>query len=247
MENNLTVKGVSYQKGVIKFDSFETYKAQAQDVADYINGLELTEENYSLVKKDLADARKVVKGLDDARKQLKKEMLEPYQAFEKQIKELQSIIDKADKQLREQVKAMDDKAREAKRDDIRVVFDKRVHLYPNIKNILENPFDAFLKPQHLNKTMTLNKVEKEMVKWLEDIEKELTVLLNMDDENAIKFYLTNGYDFARAIEQAKEFAEQKVAKEEELHEDEFVTVTISKNDLGAVIQLLTNNKIDFKL
>ena len=247
MENNLTVKGVSYQKGVIKFDSFETYKTQAQDVANYINSLELTEENYSLVKKDLADARKVVKGLDDARKQLKKEMLEPYQAFEKQIKELQSIIDKADKELREQVKAMDDKARNEKRSQILDVFNKRVHLYPNIKNILENPFETFLKPQHLNKTMTLNKVEKEMVKWLEDTEHELTVLLNMEDDNAIKFYMTNGYDFTRAVEQAKEFAEQKVAKEEELHEDEFVTLTISKNDLGAVIQLLTNNKINFKL
>ena len=104
-------KSGTYSPAVVKFDKFEYYKEQANEIAEYINTTVLTNDNIKEVKKDLADARKVVKGLDKIRIELRKELLVSFNDFEKQVKEIQKIIDDADTNLRDQVKALEEQER----------------------------------------------------------------------------------------------------------------------------------------
>lgn len=191
MENNLTteLKPIQYTKGIIKFDAFDEYVKQATAVAMYINSLELTQDNIKMVKKDLADAKKVVNGLETKRKEIKRAMLEPYNELEKQIKQLTSIIDEADENLRKQVRLLEEQERATKKQNLEIIFNNRLQQYPDIESIIPEPFNRFIQPQMLNKTMTLKKVEDMMVQWLEQRQTEITTINDMDDSDVMVEYI----------------------------------------------------------
>ena len=192
------LKPIRYQAGVITFESFEEYKSMAQEIASYIDSLELNETNIKQVKKDLADAKKVVSALEIKRKEIKKAMLTPYDALEKQIKELNAIISVADSRLRQQVKEYEELERQAKNSVIRDIFDKRIELYPDIKNIIREPYERFLTPKHLNKTTTLKSVEAEMTDWLERVQKDIDIIVKMDDAEVMTEFVQS-LDLAEAM------------------------------------------------
>lgn len=70
--------------------SFPTYLdliERAKAVADTIDAFEINEDNVKEAKEILANARKLTGALDDRRKEIKKQILAPYQILETQIKE----------------------------------------------------------------------------------------------------------------------------------------------------------------
>lgn len=199
MDRELIVKDIRYKTGVVNFNNYETYVKQAKKIASYIDSVELTEDNIKQCKNDLADARKVVKALDRVRIDIKKALLVPYDDFEKQVKCLQKIIDDADSKLRSQVKEIEEKEREDKKMRIKEVFDKRIAMY-DIADYFDDPFEMFLVPQYLNKTMSLVKVEKEMTMWLEHMQKDIDIIKIMDDADMIMADYIMTLDISEAIE-----------------------------------------------
>lgn len=199
MDNQLISKDIQYTTGVVKFNNYEQYYERACEVARYIHSVELTEDNIKQCKTDLADARKVVKALDQVRIKVKKELLKPYQDFEEKIKALQKIIDDADGRLREQVKEIEENERMKKKDAIREIFNKRVAMY-DINQYLSDAFDLWLTPKHLNKSMSLAKVEKDMTQWLEHAQKDIDTIKSFDDADVILTDYIMTLDINEAIE-----------------------------------------------
>ena len=75
--------------------NYEELKIEIQGKAnDYMN-LVYTADQVKDAKKDRANLNKFVEALESKRKEIKKQITEPYSAFEKQEKELVGIVNKA--------------------------------------------------------------------------------------------------------------------------------------------------------
>ena len=75
--------------------NYEELKTEIQGKAnDYMN-LVYTADQVKDAKKDRANLDEFVEALESKRKEIKKQITEPYSAFEKQEKELVGIVNKA--------------------------------------------------------------------------------------------------------------------------------------------------------
>lgn len=243
-------KSGTYSPAVVKFDKFEYYKEQANEIANYINTTVLTNDNIKEVKKDLADARKVVKGLDKIRIELKKELLVSFNDFEKQVKEIQGIIDQADSKLRDQVRAIEENERQIKEANIRVIWDARICMY-DIDKYINEPFYRWLQPAHLNKTTSLKKAETDMTEWMEAKQKDIDMILTFDNADIILAEYVETLDVSMAIKivnDKKKLAEQMREQIEDADsEDSALFLIKGKSNINYAIFLLKENGIKFEV
>jgi Protein of unknown function (DUF1351) len=206
MEN--VIQQIKVIKGNVVFGAYRELKRQATDLAEQIANLEVTEDNVKISKKLLAEVNKRVNTLEDKRKEIKNTMLEPYKVFEDQVKEIVGIVKDADAIVRNQVKAMEEKEREAKEKMLWDLWHKRIKQY-SFQQIV--PFLDFAQARHLNKTVSIDAVEKEMVQFLEKVDADLKVINQLNDvQDHVNAYL-NTYDLGQAmiiVKQEKERKEQ---------------------------------------
>lgn len=237
---------VSFAAAPVSFPAYEVYKKQAQEIADYIGGLEVTEDNVKQIKQELASCRKVTDELNRRRIAIKKMVLKDFNEFEAQVKDLIFIVDEADSQLRTKVRQMEEEEREAKRQAIKDIWDKRIGLY-SIGKVGQDPFGKFCIPRYLNKTTSMKVVEKDMTEWLEMTEMDLSLLLTMGPEYQAEYGIC--YNTAKAIRNVndrktrEEVAEK--AAEEEIEETAVFTVYGAKN-IAFARTLLDTNWIKYK-
>lgn len=105
---------------VQQFDwNFADLKAYIDQATQKYVGLVVTEENL----KSMEDTQKEVAGLrtkiDAFRKKVKKQLNEPYEKFEGQIKELLAIVEAVEKPLQKQILAYEDERRQTKEAELR--------------------------------------------------------------------------------------------------------------------------------
>lgn len=213
MENNnfenemmLQLQQIQVVQGSIVFSQFENIKQQAIQLAEDIQTVEVNEDNLKQSKKLLAAVNKRCKELDDERIRIKKLMLEPYTEFEEQVKEIVAIVKDADAIVRQQVKDLEEAERMDKQQQLEELFHKRKILY-TLGDLI--PFEDFLKPKHLNKTTSIEAVEKDMVEFLEQTEKDVKVLKNLPDVNAHVSAYIGQYDLALAMTQVNQEKERR--------------------------------------
>lgn len=165
--------GLQVGQGFIKFSNYEKIMNEAVDFLADIKTVSVSTDNISQSKKGVAEIRKRFNLLEDERKAIKKAMLEPYLTFEIQVKEIGKVITEADNFVRNQIRALEEIERNDKKTSVEALFKVRIEQY-DFKDLFT--FDDFLKPQHLNKTVSINKVEEELVDWLTAIENDLTAI-----------------------------------------------------------------------
>ena len=245
MENELmkedqvtnAIQKISVVQGSITFGAYEELKRQATALAEQIATVEVTEDNVKVSKKLLAEVNKRVNTLEDKRKEVKKTMLEPYQFFEEQVKENVGIVKDADSLVRDQVKGLEERERLEKESALADIYSKRIQHY-SFKDWI--PYQDFLKPKHLNKTTSIDSVEREMVNFFEKVEQDMQVIHQMDDvENHINAYL-NTYDLGQAIMIVKQDKERKAK----------IQLGIKKsapNEIAYLVSIRVQNQKELKL
>lgn len=233
--------------GGITFPEYETLLQEAKQIAQAIDQMEVTEENIKSTKKTLATVNKAVKRLNDERIRVKKLVMAPYEEFAEQVKEIETIVKTADERVRQQVRDMEEAEREGKKEALCEIYEKRIQLY-DFARIMT--FDDWLTPQHLNKTVTMKKVEEQMTDWLEKVERDIEALSKMQHpEELIRTY-KNTQDMAltmQIVEAAvKEREEQKAVVQEVTGKEEYTIKLYSKKDLKLAEMLLKENDIKFE-
>jgi hypothetical protein len=199
MENELIaldVEQIFVWQGSIQFAEFERLKDQALTLAGEIRTVEVNDETIKTSKKLLAEINKSLKVLDDKRISIKKLMLEPYQVFEGQVKEIIGIVKEADEIVRDQVRNFEEGQRRHKEAVLEDKFQKRIVHY-SFRDLFK--FQDFLNPKHLNKTMSIEAVEKEMVDFLNNISRDMKAIERMANPEALLAYYTDVKDLAVAI------------------------------------------------
>lgn len=247
MENQLQIiSNVQVVKGSILFEGYEDIKEMALQVAEYVNSVEVTEDNIKESKKLLAKVNKSIKELEDRRIAIKKEILEPYNEFEIQVKEIVGIVKEADTKVRDQVKEMEELEREEKKKQIEDIWNLRSSAYT--ATFLS--FDDFLTAQHLNKTVSIKKVEEEMIGFLEKVEKDLKTMMMLPNSKEVMIEYQNCLDLNDAIAIAEVRKESEKEARRILQESDsqvYIIQIDNEKDFLLAKSLLELNKIDYKI
>lgn len=202
----------------VSFPQYESILERVIKIRDYLERIEVTEESLGNAKKLIAGIRKEIDKLNRQRIDSKKIYLRPFEEVEVQIKEISDIAMQADISIRSQTRRLEELERERKEDQIREIFDKRIKRY---KFPVEVKFEDFIRPSHLNKSVSLNKVEKEMATWLEERKIDIEYLTNQnEDVKLLNYYFGAGeLSLSKTLkyqtwieEEAKRFYEERSIK-----------------------------------
>lgn len=239
MENAL----VLHQAGVVTFDNYEKILAEAQELADYVSSVEVTEDSVKATKKLLASVNKKVNELEDGRKAIKRDLLAPYEEFEKKIKTITKVVKDADSIVRDQVKELEEKEREEKRLEIFTLFHKRMNLYPTLTMFKSTDF---IRPNHLLKSISMNSIEQEMVSWFEHHKKTVELIKTLDNGEDVLIEYINTLDPVSAIQIVKDRNKKKEELTGKKEINDSITIAIDRNDFAPVEAFMKSLNINYQ-
>jgi hypothetical protein len=237
MTNELAfnLQQIIVKPGLIEFNEFDRLKSQALQLAENIGQVEVNEETIQFSKKMLTAVNAKIKELESKRISIKKEMLEPYDTFEKQVKEIVTIVKDADNLVRDQVRTLEERERDAKREQVAEIFGKRIghYIFGEVFT-----FEKFIKPSHLNKSTSIKSVEKEMVDWLEKIDNDLKVIGTLVNSDSVLAEYYDTKDLTTAI---------NIVNDREAVKNNIVAQKVIKNTAKNAYTITIDDEKDFKL
>ena len=186
--------------------NYEQLKTELAQQLTHYKGYVVVESEIPTAKTTRASLNKVKTAIDDRRKELKREILKPYETVENQAKELIKMIDDVSFVIDTQIKAFEEKEKEDKKNEIQALWDT---LHCN-KITLDRIFDE----KWLNKGYKIATIEEELKDKILDIEGDLITIESLcsDKEQVLSLkakYLIH-LDFGKVI---AEYNAEKQAKE----------------------------------
>lgn len=202
----LKVKELDFPK-LIEFN-FEELKAEISSKAALYKNMVYTDDSIKQAKADKAALNKFITALEDKRKEVKKQCLQPYEAFEKQMKELVAIVNEPVQLIDEQVKAYEDKQKEEKLEQIKEYWESTEHPeWLQCKQIFDQRW--------LNTTFSLKKVQEAIDERLAQIAADVKTLESLPEFSfeAVEVYKQT-LDLNRAIAEGQRLADIQKRKAE---------------------------------
>lgn len=155
--------------------NFDELKGQLSERLENYKGLVVTEDNERKVTKDKAELNKLVKAIDDYRKNQKKEMSAPITEFENKCKELTSLVTNVVTPIAAQLKAFEDARKEEKRTEVQRQVEKIINDL-GLNQTYSSQLDIIDK--YLNKTQKLTDT-------INDLEKRGKILKQAQDQEEL--------------------------------------------------------------
>lgn len=158
--------------------NFEELKQELAYRLEYYEGLVVTEDTIKESKDDRAKLNKLKTAIEDRRKAIKRQWNAPYVEFEGKVKELVSLIDRPIAAIDGQLASFEEARKEEKRKQIKASYDALVS--DTIKDIM--PLERIFDKKWLNSTMSLSKIEEEIIGWGKRVNADLLALDTIEDE-----------------------------------------------------------------
>lgn len=212
--------------------NFEAMKAELDTKLEHYRSLVVTEDGVKEAKEDRAALNKLKTAIDDRRKEIKRQCLAPYDAFEKKCKELTGMIDQASSSIDGQVKAFEEQEKAQKRQQLEEAW---AFVAEGLTEVIG--FSQVFNPKWLNKTVRLEAASLEMEARVSSIRKDIETLRSMKLSNEVpalaKYYET--LDLSAAI--AENLRLQKLAlaedqKKEPVQEPEMLVELRSPDEIA---------------
>lgn len=202
----LKMQEVQFPK-VIEFN-FEELKQEITEKAALYKNMVYTDDTIKDAKADKATLNKFIKVLEDKRKDVKKECLQPYEEFEKQIKELVAIVDEPVKLIDSQVKEFEEKKKADKLEKIKEFWESTTH--PDWLTC-----KAIFDQKWLNATTSMKKVQEAITERLEQVALDLNTLESLPEFafEAVETYKAT-LDVNKAIAEGQRLADIQRRKQE---------------------------------
>ena len=200
--------------------NYEELKSEIQKKAnDYMN-LVYTADQIKDAKKDRAKLNKFVTALEDKRKGIKKQVMQPYTAFEKQEKELIGIVNQAVANIDTQIKGYEEAVRQEKLEKVKEIYKKTIG---DLDRTV--PFEKIYKDSWLNVSTTLKSITTEIAEIRDKVDSDLKVI-NADTSPYVfemKEEYLKAFDLTAAMmkkQKLEETAKKKALCEEEQKQKE---------------------------
>ena len=174
----------------------EEIKKQLSGMMEQYKNALFTEESKQIAKVELASLRKLKKAVDDRRKEVKAQCMAPYEAFEKEVKQLHAIIDEPIALIDNQLKEMEVERIRKKRLQIRELYDEVVG---DAAEYL--PYEKIYDEKWDNSGTTIKKIREAMEEMVVKTASELSVLQNSVSDvrdEALEMYKKD-HDLAKAL------------------------------------------------
>lgn len=194
--------------------NFDDLKKEITEKAGEYMNLVYSDDQIKEAKKDRAELNKFKKALDDKRKDVKFQVMNPYIAFETQIKELIGIVNKAVDNIDSQVKGYEEGLKQQKEEVCRKLYEKYIG---DLNRII--PYEKVFNPKWLNKTYPEKAIIEDIQSLYKRVDQDLKVI-NTDSSKYVfemKEEYLKEYDMAAAVslKQRLEETERKKAAFEE--------------------------------
>ena len=209
--NNLKIE---QQQGLIT-TNLDAIEAEIKEkMADY-EGYVVSEDSIKSDKKVLADLRKTKKELDDARKEVKKAWLEPYEKFEERCKAVIALVDEPINLINDQLKLFDEERVTRKREHIKELYDdimskQGLERFLPLEKIYDSKWDnVSVKDQDI-----LFDIDGMILKVKNDLSAIRALNSEIEDE-CIETYLRFNNDLSMAIQRNSQYLadKQKIAEQ----------------------------------
>ena len=195
--------------------NFEELKEEiTKKSSDYLN-LVYSDDQIKDAKQDRANLRKLVTALEDKRKEIKKEVMLPYEDFAVKEKELVEIINGAIENIDTQVKGYEEGLRQEKLAKVKEIYKECIG---DLDRTI--PFDKIFKESWLNVSTTLKSIKEEIITIREKIDGDLKII---NAENSPYVYeMKEEYlkDFDLMAAMAKKQQLEDTAKKKALYEEQ---------------------------
>ena len=182
--------------------------------SDYLN-LVYSSDQIKDAKQDRANLRKLVTALENKRKELKKEIMLPYDEFTMKEKELVRIINEAITNIDSQVKGYEEGLRQEKLVKVKEIYKE------NISDLDRTvPFEKIFKDSWLNASTTLKSVKEEITAIHDKVDGDLKII---NAENSPYVYeMKEEYlkDFDLMAAMAKKQQLEETAQKKALYEEQ---------------------------
>lgn len=180
---------------VIEWNHEEIKQEVAQKVEQYKN-LVYTDSEIKEAKIDRANLNKFIVALESKRKEVKKKCLEPYERFEKQMKEIIAIVKEPIALIDKQIKEVEEIKHTERKAKILEYFEQNIK---ELKGILS--FEKVFKPSYLNTGRSLKSIEEEIKETIEQVVKDIETIesLSTKYELQVKDYYIRTLDLSMAL------------------------------------------------
>ena len=200
--------------------NFEELKKELTEKVRHYETLVYTDDQIKLAKTDKAQLNKLKKVLNDERIRREREYMEPFNAFKKQINEIDGIIDKPVAVIDKQIKEYEDKQKQKKLVKIKELW-----------STMEVPeglaFEKVFEERMLNVSFSIKHINQCFSDAIDRFNRDMETLRNLPKFGfeAVEVYKTT-LDVNKAIEEGHRLSEMAKAKAE--HEAELARVRAEK-------------------
>jgi hypothetical protein len=186
--------------------NYDELKAQLPERLTYYNNLVVTEESIKSAKADKATLNKLLTAFEDARKEVKRDCLKPYEDFNSKESELAGMIREAVTSIDSQVKTFDEQKKAEKRERVVTFYaDSIGNLDPLVT------LDKVWEPRWMNATYKMADIEKEITDIVFKVKNNISIIKAFDvgcEQQMLDVYLKN-LDFSAAIAEKTRWEEQQ--------------------------------------
>ena len=218
----------------------EEIRKQVQMMMFAYTDVVYTEDTMKVAKDDRATLNKFKKVIEDRRKEVKKKCMEPYEQFEKEVKEITALIDKPIGMIDSQIKEYEEKQKAEKKSQIQAAYDESIGEFGN-----DLPFERVFDTRYLNATFSLSKAMSDVIEKIEKFKTDIATIDSLDSKHKlnVRDVYVRTLDLSQAMAEdrrlreleerleadrkAKEEAERKAAAQSE-SEPEQMTQPVSE-------------------
>lgn len=190
--------------------NFEELKTEITAKAALYKNMVYTDDSIKEAKADKAALNKFITALEDQRKAVKKQCLQPYETFEKQMKELVAIVNEPVQLIDQQVKAYEDSQKAEK-------LEKITEYYASVepKGFEWLGLPAIYDQRWLNASVSMKKVQEAIEERLAQIAADVKTLESLPEFSfeAMEVYKQT-LDLNRAIAEGQRLADIQKRKAE---------------------------------
>lgn len=190
--------------------NYDEIKSEMEEKVAVYKKMVYTDDQIKDAKADRAELNKMVKMLEDKRKEIKAMCLAPYEKFEVQMKDLVAVVNEPINVIDTQIKAYEDQKKEEKRAEIEAYYATLDFMGVELKQIFD--------PKWLNASVSMNAVHDALDKRSQEIRTDVATLSALPEYafEAVDMYHKT-LDLRQAIAEAtrlKDLDERKKAAEE---------------------------------
>lgn len=154
----------------IKWNNEELKAEIAEKMQEY-KSLVFTEETMKDAKADRAKLNKLKTAFEDERKRIKKLCMEPYETFEKQVKEVIALIEEPIRLIDQQIKEVEERKKLEKKGQILEYYEEHIGV---LKGVLS--FEKLFKQEYLNASKSMKSITEEMSGAIQRVNNDLDTI-----------------------------------------------------------------------